>query len=262
MKLSIITVNLNNLEGLKRTYDSIVCQTFTDYEWIVIDGGSTDGSREFIEEHQNTISYWCSEPDKGIYNAMNKGVRHAHGQYCLFMNSGDHFYGNKTLRKAQRLQWDCDFISFDIIFENNPLYKYQKAPKSVSESFFIHSTLPHQSTLIRTLLLQQFPYQENLKIASDWLFFYESLAIRRCTYQAVHMPLSVFYFGGVSSDSDLCIQERYKCLQKYHLESLLQETTQKQSGKKNNTVYHLRCWIYRHIVIYVNYVLRKLSGKL
>ena len=73
MKLSIITVNLNNLEGLKRTYESVVCQTFTDdYEWIVIDGGSTDGSREFIEQHQDKFAFWCSEPDKGIYNAMYK----------------------------------------------------------------------------------------------------------------------------------------------------------------------------------------------
>ena len=72
MKLSIITINLNNLEGLKKTYDSVVCQTFTDYEWIVIDGGSTDGSREFIEQHQDKFAYWCSEPDKGIYNAMYK----------------------------------------------------------------------------------------------------------------------------------------------------------------------------------------------
>ena len=98
MILSIITINL---EGLKRTYESIVHQTFTDYEWIVIDGGSTDGSHEFIEEHEEKCSYWCSEPDKGIFNAMNKGVLHANGQYCLFLNSGDHFYGNKILRKAQ-----------------------------------------------------------------------------------------------------------------------------------------------------------------
>ena len=72
MKLSIITVNLNNLEGLKRTYNSVVSQTFTDYEWIVIDGGSTDGSREFIEQHQDKFAFWCSEADKGIYNAMYK----------------------------------------------------------------------------------------------------------------------------------------------------------------------------------------------
>ena len=97
VKLSIITVNLNNLEGLKRTYESVVCQTFTDYEWIVIDGGSTDGSREFIEQHQDKFAYWCSEPDKGIYNAMNKGIVRAKGEYLNFMNSGDCFACEETL---------------------------------------------------------------------------------------------------------------------------------------------------------------------
>lgn len=100
MKLSIITVNLNNLEGLKRTYESVVCQTFTDYEWIVIDGGSTDGSREFIEQHQDKFAYWCSEPDKGIYNAMNKGIIHAQGEYLNFMNSGDCLACEETLARV------------------------------------------------------------------------------------------------------------------------------------------------------------------
>ena len=97
MKLSIITVNLNNLEGLKKTYESVVCQTFTDYEWLVIDGGSTDGSREFIEQHQDKFAFWCSEPDKGIYNAMNKGIVRAKGEYLNFMNSGDCFACENTL---------------------------------------------------------------------------------------------------------------------------------------------------------------------
>lgn len=79
-KLSIITINLNNYNGLKRTINSIISQTFTDYEWIVIDGGSTDGSRELIEQYSNLFAYWCSEPDKGIYNAMNKGIRHIKGE--------------------------------------------------------------------------------------------------------------------------------------------------------------------------------------
>lgn len=100
MKLSIITVNLNNLEGLKKTYDSVVCQTFTDYEWLVIDGGSTDGSREFIEQHQDKFAYWCSEPDKGIFNAMNKGIVRAKGEYLNFMNSGDCFACEETVAEV------------------------------------------------------------------------------------------------------------------------------------------------------------------
>ena len=262
MKLSIITVNLNNLEGLKKTYDSVVCQTFTDYEWIVIDGGSTDGSREFIEEHAEKCSYWCSEPDKGIFNAMNKGVLHANGQYCLFLNSGDHFYGNKILRKAQVQQWNKDFICYDIIIDNDSLHKYQKAPDFISDIFILSCTLPHQSTLILTTLLKQSPYLENLKIGSDWFFFYESLAIKRCSYQAIHLPLSVFYSGGVSSDPIIGQQERYDCLRKYHSEAFLQKMMHKQESKTTSMVNHMRVWIYKHILIYTNYFIRKILGKI
>ena len=91
MKFSIITINYNNVEGLRNTIKSVVNQTYTDYEFIIIDGGSTDGSVEVIKEYANIITYWVSEPDKGIYNAMNKGIEVANGEYLNFMNSGDCF---------------------------------------------------------------------------------------------------------------------------------------------------------------------------
>jgi glycosyltransferase involved in cell wall biosynthesis len=97
MKLSIITINYNNAEGLKRTIESVTGQTFRDFEYIVIDGGSTDGSTDVINEYADHISYWVSELDKGIYNAMNKGVAAAHGEYCNFLNSGDIYYNNEIL---------------------------------------------------------------------------------------------------------------------------------------------------------------------
>ncbi len=87
LKLSIITINLNNLAGLQKTMQSVFEQTFTDYEYIVIDGGSTDGSKEYIEQHSDKLAYWVSEKDKGIYNAMNKGIIKAGGDYLLFLNS-------------------------------------------------------------------------------------------------------------------------------------------------------------------------------
>ena len=89
MKLSIITINFNNCEGLQKTIESVVSQSFKDFEWIVIDGGSTDGSRELLEQYADHITYWVSELDKGVYNAMNKGIKVAKGEYVNFMNSGD-----------------------------------------------------------------------------------------------------------------------------------------------------------------------------
>ena len=89
MKFSIVTINYNNLAGLKKTRESIISQTCKNYEWIVIDGGSTDGAKEFLQEHSNEMSYWCSEKDKGVYNAQNKGIALAKGDYMICMNSGD-----------------------------------------------------------------------------------------------------------------------------------------------------------------------------
>ena len=99
MKYSIITINYNNRDGLENTIKSVINQTCQDFEYIVIDGGSTDGSVDVINKYADKIDYWISEPDKGIYNAMNKGILRAHGEYLNFMNSGDYFYDNEVLEK-------------------------------------------------------------------------------------------------------------------------------------------------------------------
>ena len=100
MKFTVITINYNNADGLRQTILSVVGQTCDDYEYVIIDGGSTDGSVEVIKEREDKISYWVSEKDGGIYNAMNKGVKAARGEYLIFMNSGDIFYDNKVLSDA------------------------------------------------------------------------------------------------------------------------------------------------------------------
>ena len=104
MKLSIITINYNHKEGLLKTIKSVVNQTYHDIEYIVIDGGSTDGSKEYIESKQEYINQWVSEKDHGVYNAMNKAIRMAQGEYCIFMNSGDHFFSSQSLESWRRLQ--------------------------------------------------------------------------------------------------------------------------------------------------------------
>ena len=110
MKYSIITVNFNNKEGLRKTIESVIRQSFRDFEYIVIDGGSTDGSADILKEYDAQIDYWVSEPDKGIYNAMNKGIVQAKGEYLNFMNSGDYFYDNQVLQHVADYGYDTDFI--------------------------------------------------------------------------------------------------------------------------------------------------------
>ena len=99
MKLSIITINYNNLAGLQKTMESVFSQTCKDFEYIVIDGASTDGSAEYIRAHADQLTYWVSEKDTGIYNAMNKGVRAAKGEYLLMLNSGDFLVDDRVIER-------------------------------------------------------------------------------------------------------------------------------------------------------------------
>ena len=100
MKLSIITINFNDAKGLEKTIQSVINQTYKDFEYIVVDGASTDGSVDVIKKYSNKLTHWVSEPDTGIYNAMNKGTRMASGEYCLYLNSGDFLADNDVLEKA------------------------------------------------------------------------------------------------------------------------------------------------------------------
>ena len=100
MKLSIVTVNYNDAAGLERTIKSVLCQTFRDFEFIIIDGGSTDGSVDVIKRYEGRIDYWVSERDGGIYPGMNKGLRQARGEYVNFMNGGDCYHSADVLETS------------------------------------------------------------------------------------------------------------------------------------------------------------------
>ena len=175
MKLSIITINYNNLEGLKRTYDSVVSQTCQDFEWIIIDGGSTDGSREFIEERQDKFAYWCSEPDKGIYNAMNKGIAKATGEYLQFLNSGDNLVDDKVIEEFLTLDWNEDIISGDIIVDNDETdVRYNPDDDVLDIDTMRRGCIYHPSSYIKKELFDNYGlYDEKLRIVSDWKFFLE-----------------------------------------------------------------------------------------
>ena len=210
VKLSIITVNLNNLEGLKRTYESVVCQTFTDYEWLVIDGGSTDGSREFIEQHQDKFAYWCSEPDKGIYNAMNKGIVRAKGEYLNFMNSGDCFACEETLLGVFGKLRTADILYGYITEENingrcNPA---RLMKKDVYWYELYYYTFPHQGTFINRKMFSIVGlYDEDCKIVADWKWFIKAILQYKATYEFIPYKIAVIQLGGIS-DSPNCDLER------------------------------------------------------
>lgn len=194
MRFSIITINYNHAEGLERTIKSVISQTCKDYEYIVIDGGSTDGSKDVILKYQEHISYWVSEPDGGIYNAMNKGTKVANGDYCIYMNSGDCFYEFDTLRKVMNCNGSESIIYGNIVINNI----YIRAPEFLTLKVFYKSSIFHQATFIKRELIQSHPYDETLKLASDWKFFFETIILEDCSYRYIDIIVCDFESGGAT----------------------------------------------------------------
>ena len=237
MKLSIITINYNNAEGLRKTLASVASQTYADIEHIIVDGGSTDGSVEVIREYEQSLASrlsplasnlkWLSEPDSGIYNAMNKGIeialgrrvvnafnrselvedknkgiKMANGEYLLFLNSGDYLVDADTLKNVFEDANDVDIIYGDRInvYEDGSQKKVNYFPDKITGSFMYHSMISHQASFIKSDLFVKYGlYREDLKYASDWEFFLKTFLLYNCTYQHIHQYVVYFDCLGISS---------------------------------------------------------------
>lgn len=218
MKFSIITVNYNNKKGLKDTIESIIHQSFQDYEFIIIDGGSTDGSTEVIKEYSKYTTYWVSEKDSGIYNGMNKGILHANGEYVNFMNSGDTFYNNQVLNIVSEFIEGQDFI-VGKDFHQNPITKEHattQLPIRKSMAMFYIQTIPHQSAFIRRALFEGHPYDETLRIVADWKFYLDKIIIEGKSLQFIDTIICRREQGGISvTRNDETLRERKKVLKDF-----------------------------------------------
>jgi glycosyltransferase involved in cell wall biosynthesis len=197
IKLSIITINYNNINGLQKTIESVLNQTYTNYEYIIIDGGSSDGDKEIIEKYSDKISYWVSEKDKGIYNAMNKGIKQARGEYCLFLNSGDYFVNENVLQKFLNNTNKEDLLYGDVITDKG-LISYNK--KLTFVDLFL-GTICHQAVFIKTILFKKYGlYDESLTIVADWSFFLKVILIEKCSYKYINEILCKYDYNGISSN--------------------------------------------------------------
>ena len=199
MKVSIITIAYNNLAGLKDTYKSIKQQTFRDYEWIVVDGGSTDGTKVFLEEHDSEIAWWCSEPDKGVYNAQNKGTEHAQGDYSIYMNSGDSFYANDVLEKIFEKDIHADIIygNWMLVFEDGKKW-LGPAPQVADYAYFFYDNMCHQAMLIKTEVVKNRPYDESFRIYADWEEWL-ALYMQGNKFERIDLTICNFMVGGIST---------------------------------------------------------------
>ncbi|TDE14843.1 glycosyltransferase family 2 protein [Dyadobacter psychrotolerans] len=200
MKLTIITVNLNNRDGLKKTITSVLGQSFQDFEYIIVDGGSTDGSVEVIKEQQTGCCRWVSEADKGIYHAMNKGIKMANSEYLLFLNSGDFLLDQHTLSQAAGQLDGVEIVYGNLRVGHKDTYRDSLYPAKLTFSYFISKSLPHPSTFIKSTLFQRAGiYDQNMKICADWAFFVRSIGLFKASYKHICQTVSVFNTDGISS---------------------------------------------------------------
>lgn len=260
MKLSIITITYNNAEGLHRTIQSVQSQTFRDFEHIIVDGGSTDGSVEVIREYEQSLASrlsplasnlkWLSEPDSGIYNAMNKGIeialgrrvvnafnrselvedknkgiKMANGEYLLFLNSGDCLVDEDVLSNVFQIAKDnIDVIYGDIkvVYNNQEIIK--ESPDVVTFQYLYSNAIFHSggSFIKKTLFDSYGLYDENLRIVSDWKFFVEIFILKNVSYQHINLILSVFDLCGISTENqELMMKERMLVLRDLFPERIL-----------------------------------------
>ncbi len=220
MKLSIITVNLNGADGLEKTIKSVIAQTFQDYEFIIIDGGSTDNSIDIIKKYEKHITYWISEPDGGIYSGMNKGLRKAKGDYVNFMNGGDCFHSPEVLEILFSLDTNDDIITGMHYGSPHP----NIGEEGVTLLSLITGAIDHQASLIKRELALRHPYDEKYKIVSDWKFFIEALILDNCSFYYTKIIVVDVDMNGISNTNiKLDRQERESVLHELFPERILND---------------------------------------
>jgi glycosyltransferase involved in cell wall biosynthesis len=198
--LSIITINFNNVEGLKKTIASVISQKFTKLEYIVIDGASTDGSAEYLETLNVPLLNWTSETDTGIYNAMNKGIEKSNGEYLLFLNSGDVLNGPKALEAfISHEEFSGDVIYGDYKFGDG----YKRYPDTLYPAYFIKTSLPHQSTFFKRRVFEEMGgYDESYRMGADRAFYIKCYLSGKYTFKHVPYFLTLFDLSGLSNDPE------------------------------------------------------------
>lgn len=191
MQLSIITINYNSAADLSRTVESVIKQTWKNFEYMIIDGGSTDESLKNIKHYENKIDFWVSEPDKGIFNAMNKGIKKATGDYLLMLNAGDVLYSPTTLYEIfHNKTYHEDILYGNVVLESNGKIIGEKVfPDLITFDFFRRASISHQASFIKRELHNKVGlYDENLKFSSDWKFFILSF----CKYNVRTKHIGMF----------------------------------------------------------------------
>jgi glycosyltransferase involved in cell wall biosynthesis len=219
-KLSVITIVYNNVQDIERTMASVINQTYPYIEYIVIDGASTDGTKEAILKNSSSISTFISEPDKGIYDAMNKGLALATGDYVLFMNSGDEIYSNDTVAKV----FASSTTAADIYYGETEMFnerweslgqRRHQTPQNFSwKSFRYGMSISHQAIYIKRSLTSPYDLKYKYSADIDWIL---KAAKKATVVVNTHMYVAKYLVGGISKQKHLeSLKERFDIFTKHY----------------------------------------------
>lgn len=212
-KVTIVTVVYNGIDSIEETILSVINQDYTDKEYIIIDGGSTDGTIEIIKKYETRIDHWISEKDKGIYDAMNKGIIMANGEWVNFMNSGDYFFDYRTLstifsnisiNSSIRVLYGS--VCF---FNNNKLIVKQSRPL---KSIKLEMPICHQSMLTRAAFLKSYLFDLKYKFASDYDQLYKIYNDSPNGLLDTHCTISRITINGFSESNSIGTYLEYKSI--------------------------------------------------
>ncbi len=197
--VSVVTVVRNDEPGLQRTMNSVTAQDYPRLEYVVVDGASTDGTRDVVQNRLSEVSHWISEPVGGIYEAMNKGTRLATGEYVCFLNAGDRFVSNDTVSRMFVPPPRAELLWGDCIIESRKGREYDRA-RSVLKNLHRQMTVSHQSLFVKRASLLARPFDESFRIAADYDFLCERL-LAGASWEYRPFPVSLTDDLGVSARS-------------------------------------------------------------
>jgi putative colanic acid biosynthesis glycosyltransferase len=200
VRFTVVTITFNDLPGLRETTDSVKAEDFSDFEWIIVDGGSTDGTLEYLQQLDHPKCRWTSEPDKGIFDAMNKGLDRTTGEYVVFMNSGDAFAGKDVLTRIDAIaghgEIRPDLIFGDAYEENSSgqrLLKPARSAEAIKRGMFTH----HQAMVYAREVIKGLRYDCRFRLAADYHFTCRVLA-RGASSFYLGFPVCIFKRAGFS----------------------------------------------------------------
>lgn len=213
-QISVITVCFNAADSIERTIDSVVNQSCHNIEYIIVDGGSSDGTQNVIKKYKDCIDFWISEPDKGIYDAMNKGIRFASGKWILFLNSGDVFYDNSVLKNVSGVLKKQNTVYYgDVILTPQNIRfggKYNKWKISTGN-------ICHQSIFYPRVAFQKYMFITKYRLYADWVLNVMFMGDDAIHFKHIPVVVALYDTNGTSSSGDdaFLYRDRFAIVRKY-----------------------------------------------